>query len=222
MHTASAKVPLPPGALAKCSAKRMGISVKKIAVTKEAARRRKHRADFRGLLHVSLRADSLVAHVFVEFRVTLLAALQVPVQIARNGEQVAFHRRLTDSFAGQPRGHKRVRSDFICHHGITGEKQDKSTNVGRIALIKTLDVRHFQRPFKLRANTRKVTSVKQQWRGSRNGSRNHIRHMPTRRQSGIRSPIVTFTPRIKKSQVPDRPLSDNNPKTVFNAIPKPF
>ena len=63
----------------------MGISVKKIAVTKEAARRRKHRADFRGLLHVSLRADSLVAHVFVEFRVTLLAELQVPVQIARNG-----------------------------------------------------------------------------------------------------------------------------------------
>ena len=85
MHTASAKIPLGPGALAKCRAKGMGISVKKIAVTKEAARRRKHRADFRGLLHVSLRADSLVAHVFVEFRVTLLAALQVPVQIARNG-----------------------------------------------------------------------------------------------------------------------------------------
>jgi hypothetical protein len=61
----------------------------------------------------------------------------------RDGEQVAFHRWLSDSFAGQPRGYKGVRSDLIRHHGITGEKQDKSTNVGRVPLIKALDVRHF-------------------------------------------------------------------------------
>jgi hypothetical protein len=81
--------------------------------------------------------------VFIEFRVTLLAALPVPAQIARDGKQVAFHRWLTDSFAGQPRRHKCVRSAFVRHHGITGEKQDKSTNVGRVPLIKALDVRHF-------------------------------------------------------------------------------
>jgi hypothetical protein len=51
--------------------------------------------------------------------------------------------RLTDSFASQPRGHKGIRNDFIRHHGITGEKQGKSTNVGRVSLIKALDVRHF-------------------------------------------------------------------------------
>jgi hypothetical protein len=49
---------------------------------------------------------------------------------------------MTDSFAGQPRGHKRVRSDFIRHHGITGEKQDKSTSVRRVPSIKALNVRH--------------------------------------------------------------------------------
>ena len=88
-------------------------------------------------------ADSLVGHVFVEHRVTLLAALHVPVQIARDGEQVAFHRWLTDSFAGQPQRHKGVRCDLIRRHGITGEEQGKSTNVGRVPLIKALDVRHF-------------------------------------------------------------------------------
>jgi len=103
----------------------------------------KHCADFRSLLHVRLCADSPVSYVFVECRVTLPASLQVPVQIARDGEQVAFHRWLTDSFAGQPRGHKGIRSDLIRHHWITGEKQDESTNVGRVPLIKTLDVRHF-------------------------------------------------------------------------------
>ena len=44
-----------------------------------------------------------------------MAALPVPVQISRDGEQVAFHRWLTDSCAGLPRGHKDVRSDFIRH-----------------------------------------------------------------------------------------------------------
>ena len=35
------------------------------------------------------------------------------------------------------------------------------TNVGRVAYVKALDVRHFQLPFTLRANTRKVTNVVQ-------------------------------------------------------------
>jgi hypothetical protein len=77
--------------------------------------------DFGGLLQVRLRADSLVVHAFVERRVTLLAALHVPVQIARDGEQVAFHRWLSDSFVGQPRGYEGVRSDFIRHRRIAGE-----------------------------------------------------------------------------------------------------
>jgi hypothetical protein len=99
-----------------------------------------------------------------------MAAVRVPVQIAGDGEQVAFHGWLTDSFARQPRGHKGIRSDFIGNHGITGQKQCKSANVGRIPLIKALDVRHFSlSPFRLRANSRKVTADSR-----------HDSHTPTR------------------------------------------
>jgi hypothetical protein len=68
-----------------------------------------------------------------------LGGVDIPIQIARDSKQVAFHRWLTDSPAGQPRGHKGVRSDFIRNHGITGKKQDKSTNVRRVPFIKVFE-----------------------------------------------------------------------------------
>jgi hypothetical protein len=63
--------------------------------------------------------------VFIEFRVTLLAALPVPAQIARDGKQVAFHRWLTDSSRAS---HADLNVSEVISCAITGSPERNKTN----------------------------------------------------------------------------------------------
>ena len=104
--------------------------------------RRKNFAHFRALLHLRLRADLPSGHILVKLCVASGPSQQIDIRVACNGEEIAFHRWLSNAASRHPSAHKRVRGDLLRHHHIAAQIKRKSADIAGIVFVEVLDVRH--------------------------------------------------------------------------------